>query len=73
MADITLTPINSDEVGERTVVDTGVAMLGLGGHSWRCGHCGRMVAKDIDLAAVKVPTAYLCSMCNGLSVVPEGK
>jgi predicted RNA-binding Zn-ribbon protein involved in translation (DUF1610 family) len=72
MAEITLIPINSDEADGMTVVDTGVAMLGMGGNSWRCGHCGRMVARDIDLAAVQVPTAYQCSMCGGLSVVPKG-
>jgi hypothetical protein len=71
MADIVMTPIPPEKVGDRPVMNTGVSMVGLGGDNVFCGHCDREMMHGFDLSKMQVELVYQCGGCDGYNVKPK--
>lgn len=71
MGEYTMNPIEPDEAGERTVFNTGVSTVGQGGDDYYCGHCGRKMIHNMNLARVQVEVVYVCGGCGGYNVPPQ--
>ena len=70
MADIVLKVVAEAYVNGRQIMDTGVAMLGLGGDNAFCGSCGREMMHETPIKSMLVNLLYLCS-CGALNEVPH--
>lgn len=71
MAEFVLIPITPADAANRPMVNTGVSMLGRGGHDYVCGHCGRKMMHSFDISQMQVPMVYQCGACNGFNVKPK--
>lgn len=71
MAEFTMNPIGPDEAGERVVFNTGLSTLGNGGDDYLCGHCGRQMITNMNLARLEVEVVYACGGCGGHNLPPS--
>lgn len=71
MVEIVLVAITPDRVGDRPIVNTGVSMVGLGGDSFICGHCGREMMSSFDITRMQADMVYQCGGCDGYNVRPK--
>jgi DNA-directed RNA polymerase subunit RPC12/RpoP len=71
MSDIVMKFVPADEAGDRTVFNTGVAMIGLGGENWRCGDCRREMMHGVAAATLNADLLYRCNSCGALNEVPR--
>lgn len=70
MATIVLKHVAEDKVGDRDVVDTGAAMIGMGGDNVHCGVCGREMMHDVPIRNMKVNLLYRCTGCDSINELP---
>lgn len=70
MATVVLKFVPDDKVGDREIVDTGAAMLGLDGDNVHCGVCGREMMHDVPIRTMKVNLVYRCAGCDSLNELP---
>lgn len=70
MATIVLKHVAEDKAGDRDIVDTGAAMLGMGGDNVHCGVCGREMMHDMPIRSMKVNLLYRCAGCDSLNELP---
>lgn len=73
MTDIVLVAIAPDEVGERSVFNTGVSTVGRGGNDYFCGHCGRKMMHNFDADRLEVEVVFQCGACHGLNSKPTAE
>jgi DNA-directed RNA polymerase subunit RPC12/RpoP len=70
MGTVVLKHVPEDKLENREIVETGVAMLGLGGDNVHCGVCGREMMHDVPIRTMKVDLVYRCAGCGSLNEVP---
>lgn len=71
MAEFVLIPVTPAEAANKPSINTGVSMVGRGGHDYACGHCGRKMMHDFDISQMQVTMVYQCGVCNGYNVKPK--
>lgn len=64
-------PIQEYQIEGRTVFNTGVSTVGKGGDDYFCGHCGRKMIHNMDLARIEAPVVYQCGGCQCYNLPPE--
>ncbi|ARJ66245.1 hypothetical protein WV31_11545 [Magnetospirillum sp. ME-1] len=70
MGTIVLKHVAEDKVGDREVVDTGAAMIGMGGDNVHCGVCGREMMHEVPIRSMKVNLLYRCTGCDSINELP---
>lgn len=70
MGTVVMKHVPEDKVGDREVIDTGVAMLGLEGDNVHCGVCGREMMHDVPIRTMKVNMVYRCTVCGSFNELP---
>ncbi len=71
MTDIILKVVAEAFVNGRDIMDTGSAMLGLGGDNAFCGGCGRELMHEVPVRSMVVDLLYRCDQCGALNEVPK--
>lgn len=71
MAEFMMLPITQNDIGESTVFNTGVSTVGKSGDDYFCGHCGRKMIHNMNLATIEAAVVYQCGGCQGYNLPPE--
>ncbi|MFA6021892.1 MAG: hypothetical protein WC722_16640 [Rhodospirillales bacterium] len=71
MAEFMMKPISQNDIGERTIFNTGVSTVGKGGDDYFCGHCGRKMIHNMNLSAIEATVVYQCGGCQSYNLPPE--
>ncbi len=71
MTKFVLTPLTPEEAEGRPSINTGVAMLGLGGNDYVCAHCGRVVIQGFNMDTTLPAMVYVCGVCGGHNGAPR--
>ena len=70
MAEFMLLPVTEAEAADKPSINTGVSMVGRGGHTYACGHCGRTMMHDFDISQMQVDMVFQCGSCGGNNMKP---
>lgn len=70
MAEIVLRVVADAFVNGRDIMDTGAAMMGLGGDNGLCGACGREMMHEVPFRDLLVNMLFRCS-CGALNEIPK--